>query len=243
MQLLSSDWLKRMVRKSASTPEARIANLFVILQDWLDAPGMREQLLSTSLDADSHRDLNAFLLALVNDAKLGEPEKLAFQLYFILLGALNEETRNPGNSAMTQAGEAAASLIAAARPPRFGKPSMAAVASVAVVAFIAGALLISMPFTSGQPAPVERIVFHEHSVAPVSARPDHLVAIYQMNEKLRAGQCSYPQALMLAAEQRAAFMEGVVNIETLNTATTNLDEVRQLYQKVNCSYAPAAMQL
>lgn len=81
------------------------------------------------------------------------------------------------------------------------------------------------------------------SMAPVTTRPDQLVALYQMNEKLRTGQCSYPQALMLAAEQRATFLEGVVNIDTLNTATTNLDEVSQLYQKVHCSYAPAAMLL
>ena len=242
MQILSSGWLQRMVMKSASSPEARIANLFFILQDWLDAPGMRAQLLSSTMDSDAHRELNAFLLALVTDAKFDAPDKLAFQLYFILLGALNEEDRNPGNNAMTRAGEAAASLIATAKPPRFNKRDrIVAFASVAVTAFITGTLL--MPFISGQPAPVARIALQAPSVMPVSARPDRLATLYQMNEKIRSGQCSYPQALMLAAEQRAAFMEGVVNIDTLNTATTNLDEVIRLYDKVNCSYTPGILLL
>ena len=245
MQMLSSDWLKRMVKKSASTPEARIANVFVILQDWVDAPGMREQLLSASLDAEGHRELNAFLLSLVTDARLGEPEKLAFQLYFILLGALNEEIRNPGNDSLMRAEEAAASLVTASRLPRFNTSRpITAVVSVAMVAFIAGALLVSMSRAPRQASPVEiRIALQVRSITPVTARPDQLVALYQMHEKLRTGQCSYPQALMLAAEQRATFLEGVVNIDTMNTATTNLDEVSQLYQKVNCSYAPAEMLL
>ncbi len=243
MQLLSSDWLKRMVKKSASTPEARIANLFIILQDWLDAPGMREQLQPAYLGANDHQELKAFLLALVTDTKLNEPEKLTFQLYFILLGALNEEIRNPGNNAMVQAGEAASNLIIASKPAIIEKPRTIALASVAVVAILAGTLLTTMPTASEKAPPLERIAPHTRNVTPVSARPDRLVAIYQMHEKIQAGQCSYPQALMLAPEQRAAFLEGVVNIDKLNTATTNLEEVSKLYQKVNCYYAPAAMLL
>lgn len=244
MHILSSDWLKRMVKKSASSPEARIANVFLILQDWLDLPGMHEQLASVALGSDGHRELNAFLLSLVADAKLEEPEKLSFQLYFILIGALNEEIRNPGNNALTQAGEAAANLVAAAKPQRIANSRAIAMASVAMVFLTAGALLAPMLVTSKQHAPLDdRVALQTHGTTPVAARPDQLVALYQLNERIRTGQCSYPQALMLAAEQRAAFMEGVVNIETLDTATTNLDEVSQLYQKVNCSYAPAAMLL
>lgn len=241
MHILSSSWLQRMVGKSASSPEARIANLFTILQDWLDAPGMREQLLATPIGADDHRALNAFLLALVRDTKADAPEKLAFQLYFILLGALNEESRNPGNAAMARAGEAATSLVVAARPARFNqRPRTVAVASVAMVALIAGALLmpVSTPPTP-TPSAENPVALQVRNVTP--PRPDRLAALYQLNEKMRTGQCSYPQALMLAADQRAIFLEGVVNIDALNTATTNLDEVSQLYQKVSCSYAPAAM--
>jgi hypothetical protein len=246
MQLLSSDWLRRMVKKSAKTPEAQIVNLFVILQDWLDAPGMREQLLNTSHDVEAHHHLNSFLHSLVAEANFVEPDKLAFQLYFLLLGALNEEIRNPGCNSMAQAGDAAASLVAAAKPPIIAKSrmlSVASFASVAMIALITGFLLIPSGFRLGQPQQMERAASQSQSGTPAVSRPDTLVALYQMNDKLKAGQCSYPQALMLAADQRAVFMEGVVNIDQLDTASTNLDEVRQLYQKVTCYYAPAAMQI
>lgn len=246
MQLLSIKWLERMVKKSARTPEAQIVNLFVILQDWLEAPGIREQLLNSSFDAEAHHHLNSLLHSLAAEANFVEPDKLAFQLYFLLLGALNEEIRNPGCNSMAQAGDAAASLVAAAKPRLIAKSrilSIASFASVAMIALITGAMLIPSSSRSGMPQQMKQAVSKTQNVTPVASRPDTLVALYQMNDKIKAGQCSYPQALMLAADQRAVFMEGVVNIDQLNMASTNLDEVRQLYQKVTCYYAPAAMQL
>ncbi len=246
MQMLSSKWLERMVKKSARTPEAQIVNLFVILQDWLDAPGIREQLLNTGHDVEAHHHLNSFLHSLVAEASFVEPDKLAFQLYFLLLGALNEEIRNPGSNSMAQAGDAAASLIAAAKPRLIAKSRMlfiASFASVAMIALVTGPMLIPSSFRSGQPQQMKQAASKIQNGTPVVSRPDTLVALYQMNDKIKAGQCSYPQALMLAADQRALFMEGVVNIDQLDTTSTNLDEVRQLYQKVTCYYAPAAMQL
>jgi len=246
MPLLSSDWLKRMVMKSASDPAARIIHLFTILQDWLDAPGMRDQLMADCLDATGRSPLQAFLKTLAAEAGLTDPDKLAFQFHFLLIGAINEELRNPGSQAMTQAGEAAASLIAAAKPSRFSGPRIylaASFASLAIVALVAAPLL--KPVVSGP----QRVPLAAHATLQAQvgqnamARPDALVAIYQMNNKIKSGQCSYPQALMLAADQRSMFMEGVVNIEQLDATSTNLEEVRQLYQKVTCNYAPAAMLL
>lgn len=241
MHIFTSDWLKRMVIKSAASPEARIFNLFGILQDWMEAPGIREQL--SRLDAADHFELHAFIYTLVTDAKLPDSEKLAFQLQFLLLGALSDELRNPGNKAMEQAGEAAAVMIAAAQPAGLNQAHRLAAVSFGMLALMIGAMVlmpISMP-----PEPVlhAKQTIPVHAVIPASAQPDRLAAIYQLHDKLQTGQCSYPQALMMAADQRALFLDGVVNIDRLNTATTNLDEVSQLYQKVDCSFAPAAMLL
>ena len=38
MNILHSDWLVRMIEKSANTPQARMLNFFDILDDWLNAP-------------------------------------------------------------------------------------------------------------------------------------------------------------------------------------------------------------
>ncbi|HEY8085419.1 MAG TPA: hypothetical protein VIE69_07435 [Methylophilaceae bacterium] len=246
MKFLLSDWLKRMVIKSSSLPEARIVNLFVILEDLLEAPGIREQLLSGGLDAESHNDLKAFLLSMAVDAGLKEPNKLALQLCFILIGALNEEMRTPGCQAMARAGEAVSNLLSTAKSPRASR-SRSFSAAVASIFVISGVLLVFMPSHNEQFAPrmVRRIPVANVALntAAITPNPEKLVALYQMHDKIRAGQCSYPQALMLSEPQRAVFMNGVVNIDDLNTAKTNLEEVIQLYQKVDCYYPPAAMLL
>jgi hypothetical protein len=240
MQIFPSDWLNRMILKSSASPEKRILNLFTILQDWLDAPGIREQFLSAPLD--HHQELNELLLSLAIDTKLPEPKKLAFQLYLILLGALNEEIRHPGSNAISRASEASVKLIDAARPPRLFKSSAFAMASTILISMIGGALLLQMPAAPGNATPVH-LALHRHNPMRPAARPDQLVAIYQMHNQIQAGQCSYPQALMLDANQRAAFLEGVVHIDTLNTTTTDLDEVRRLYQMVDCYYPPLTLAL
>jgi len=239
MHVITSDWLKRMVMKSATNPEARITSLFAILQDWLEAPGMRELLLADNLD---NKKLHAFVFSLVTEAKLLSPEKTAFQLQYMLLGAINAELRNPGNGAMACAGEAAAIIVESARPPRFAKPAIT-MASLVMFVFIVGALLIAMALPQKKAIPVTVRIAPKTDIITVASRPDRLAAIYQMHERIQVGQCSYPQALMLAPEQRAPFMQGVVNIDSLNTASSNLEEVSRLYQKVECSYAPAAMLL
>ncbi len=241
MQILSSEWLKRMVIKSSSSPKARITNLFVILQDWLNAPGIRDQLSSASLDR--HNEVDGLLVHLVTNAKL-EPKKLAFQLHFILLGAINEEIRNPGSNTMDHARAAAASLVAASTPSRIKKSRAFAVAATAMVGVIAGSLLLPISTTSKPVVPVtQHLELQTHNIVPVAVNPDPSVAIYRMHDKIRSAQCLYPQALMLAANQRSVFLEGVVNIDNLKVATTNLDQVSQLYQMVDCYYPPAAMLL
>jgi hypothetical protein len=247
MKFLLSDWLKRMVIKSSSLPEARIVNLFVILEDLLEAPGIREQLLSGGLDAESHNDLKAFLLSMAVDARLKEPDKLALQLCFILIGALNEEVRTPGCQAMERAVEAVSNLVSVAKSPRASTARSFSAAVVASFFVVCGALLVFMPGHNEKAATnmVRRIPIASVALntAPIATNPEKLVALYQMHDKIRAGQCSYPQALMLSEPQRAVFMNGVVNIDDLNTAKTNLEEVIQLYQKVDCYYPPAAMLL
>lgn len=55
--------------------------------------------------------------------------------------------------------------------------------------------------------------------------------------------CSYPQALMLPSEQRAPFIERVVNGNVGGLQPESMAMVNQLYQKLDCYYPPAAMLL
>jgi hypothetical protein len=241
MHVFTSDWLQRMVMKSSHAPANRIVNLFFILQDWMDAPGIREQL--NAIDFSSQATLKVFIHTLVTDAGLSDPEKLSFQLQFLLIGALNDELRNPGSQAFARAATAATVMVDAAKPVQAVKAHALAAISFGFIAVMVGVLAI-MPLSQQSESPqTPQLATPIHNVAIVSPRPDRLAAIYQLHDRLQTGQCSYPQALMLAADQRALFLDGVVNIDRLNTTASNLDEVTQLYKKVDCSYAPAAMQL
>ena len=44
MDILNSDWLVNMLKKSSGTPHGRLLSLFEILEDWLNAPNIAEQI-------------------------------------------------------------------------------------------------------------------------------------------------------------------------------------------------------
>lgn len=242
MNILFSDWLKRMVEKAGSTPQARIDALFKILQDWTDAPGMRQRLQEAPLSEADHRALKAYLLQLVLACGVSNPESVSGQLYLILLGALSEEMRNPHSHALSHAGQAANLLVARQAASRTGaRSAMVAVASVLVVA---SALVLYVPTLERRSQiETESPGFSRIALATVATNPDRVAALYQMHDKIQTGQCGYPQALMLPPEQRALFLENVVSLDKGKIAPESFMLVSQLYQKVDCYYPPAAMLL
>jgi hypothetical protein len=238
MNIFSSGWLQRMVDKAGNTPARRIQVLFQILQDWSDVPGFRQQLHDVMSDKTGQRALKAYLLQLVEASKVTHSDLVASQVHMILLGALNEELRQPGSQALEHAGQAAVLLINAQLPAR--KVSYGRMAIAASVMLMAGVL--ALLYTGQQP---EQISMHPQTIAAISAAPspESVAALYRMHEKMQAANCSYPQALMMAPEQRAPFLENVVDGNIGKMQPEALIMVSQLYQKVDCYYPPAAMLL
>lgn len=240
MEILSSDWLRRMVDRAAATPRGRIVALFGVLQDWMDAPGIRQLLQAESLTDAGQREIKTYLLHLATGAGVSNPEILASQLTLVLFGALNEELRNPGSGALLQAGQAAELLVAGhiykrrspQRSVRYMAPVTAALAAIALLMPYPGSLV---PVEQHRPQPVRAI--------PVVSNPDQVAAIYHMHDAMRAGDCWYPQALMLPPEQRAVYLDHVISGSVEKLAPETLVMVNQLYQKVQCYYPPAAMLL
>lgn len=239
MNIFSSGWLQRMVDKAGTTPASRIHALFQILQDWVDVPGMRQQLQDAPLDEAAQRALKAYLLQLVQASGVTHPGMVAGQLYMILLGALNETMREPASQALEHGGKAALLLVNAQLPGR--RVSRGNLAIAASVVLTVGAL--SLLIARQQQLPVvarPSLVAAAVSAAP---SPDRLAAFYHLHEQIRAANCSYPQALMLAPEQRAPFLENVVDGDVADIQPESMVMVSQLYQKVDCYYPPAAMLL
>jgi hypothetical protein len=240
MEILSSDWLRRMADRAAATPRGRIMALFGVLQDWMDAPGIRQLLQAESLTDAGQREIKTYLLHLATGAGVSNPEVLASQLSLVLFGALNEELRNPGSGALLQAGQAADLLVAGHIDTRRSPQRYVRHIAPLTVALVAIAVLMPYPDSL---APVEQLRPQPVRTIPTVSNPDQVAAIYHMHDAMRAGDCGYPQALMLPPEQRAVYLEHVISGSVERLAPETLVMVNQLYQKVQCYYPPAAMLL
>lgn len=242
MKILASGWLQRMAQKAGTTPQARMLALFDILQDWVEAPSMQQSLLDAAPVNADQSGLRTFLVQLAVKAGASDADALASQLYSILLGALREELRDPDRQALFHARLAAERLIASqmkSRAPMRGVMVVSATALAMLLLLSVFAFNIKRQASSFAPLPVAMA----KARMPDTLNPDQVAAVYHMHDKIRAGECGYPQALMLPPEQRAVYMENVVSGNGNHLMPATLVLVNQLYQRVDCYYPPAAMLL
>lgn len=240
MDILNSAWLINMLQKSSKKPQQRLLSLFDVLADWINAPHIRESLSLPLQEPSSSGSLLNFLTeqAKTSGAKL--PEALAQQLYFIALGALHEELRNPGTATISHAKIAAQALINAQtqREP-VSKPVKYGVAAGLMLAIVTGALLLNIPTQAShvviiQPAQA-RMALQEDAPGPA-----HTAEMYAVAEQMRKGTCQFPEALQLPDSEKTVYMENVVG----GQATTNAKDeaiVKKLMEKVRCNYTPMLM--
>ncbi len=238
-ELLDSDWLLRMGSKAAHSPQARLTVLFDILDDWLDAPRLRTALADGDLRRGEQDDDSRLLDYLVGNAAaagLHEPQTVAEQLQLLLLGAMHAELRTPDSGAMRQARDAAAELVRAAAPAR--RPVRHPAAWGTALALLLMLPLLRPDDAPQTPAPAAAA---QRVVLAAQASSLQLAAFDQARERQRRGICQYPQALMLPAEHRAMFLEGVIGGAFRTGSAEQAEILLQLAQKVECAYAPAAM--
>lgn len=131
MDILNSDWLINMLKKSSKSPHERLLSLFDILGDWLNAPNVAESLRANIAQNQTSQAISSILEAYLSQqaalAGAEEPEMLAHQLYFMLLAAIQESVRSPqpvgfsknSTSSFTHAKNAAIALITAQTKPKF----------------------------------------------------------------------------------------------------------------------------
>jgi len=240
--MLHSDWLLKMLDKCGRTPRQRILGLFDVLQDWTNAPGLQstDPVLAGTEDA-----LIAYLTRQAAAQQLPEPDILATQIYFIALGVLQMARADTPGDGFLQGKQAAAILLDAHRPALpLGSGAVAATASVFVIGialFLAGG---NEPIGSADnvallPASVSIPALQSMEVSTNNS-PDQVASLHDSLERIRRGVCQYPQALMLAPEARAVFLENVVN-GSVPVDADQMREARQLMQKVECYYPPVAM--
>jgi hypothetical protein len=243
MDILNSSWFVSMLKKSGSSPQARLMSLFDILGDWLQAPNMRELVIGQQGIATApSNELLDYLTAQARACGVQMPELLAQQLYFMARGALQEALMSDTAATIENAKEAASALIRAQseKEPRT-IPGFAIAASFLVVTGLCGGLLLYI----WQGGPTQTLAESIGQASTMVARtemanPANTADIYAAMEQMRKGVCQFPEALQLPWPEQKVYVELVVD----GLIPTTLEEqalARTLIQKVRCNYTPMLM--
>jgi hypothetical protein len=104
LDILNSDWLINMLKKSSKTPHGRLLSLFEVLDDWLDLlstaqPNIADQIRARTATASNSHQLQDYLTIEAAKAGAAMPEMLANQLYFMAISAAQERlhANTPGH--------------------------------------------------------------------------------------------------------------------------------------------------
>lgn len=246
MDILNSDWLIRMLEKSSQTPHGRLLSLFDVLDDWLEAPSIREQVRNDFYTTTQASLLRDFLSTEAAKAGAAMPEMLANQLFYMAIAAAQEKLQANNHNSMRHAKNAANALISAQTKKEFRitKPSAYAIAvSFAGTVIIAGSLLI---LNSSQATKTQQIAISQPLVQPVSATsgsiasPEQTAALIARIEQMRHGTCYYFEALQLPDNLKGIYINIVVNGQ-VSTDPYEQKMAMELIEKTRCNYTPMLM--
>lgn len=243
MDILNSQWFLSMLMKSGKTPQQRLLGMYDVLDDWLRAPLIREQL--NTYTPFYPKPSEALLDYLMHEARAcgsKTPEALAQQLYFIAMAALNEASSNPACGSIAHAKVAAEALLQAqkkknlstSKPFAYGlAASLATFFAIGGIAYSSLATAPEVPvITAAKPAPITN--------ASLMASPAQTAELLASLEQMRKGTCHFPEALQLPDSEKAVYLENLVGGQiTVNAKEQEL--VRRLMEKVRCNYTPMLM--
>jgi len=245
MDILNSTWLIKMLEKSSQTPHGRLLGLFDILEDWLEAPRIREQ-IDTKLTATSHAHLLQDFLAL-EAAKAGAamPEVLASQLYFMAVAATQEKLLANNHASLSHAKSAAKALIAAQTKKEFHitkSSAYAVAASFLGVLIVTGSLYVFYP----NHGPVKQLAALQPlsptvlETSELTASPEQTAALMAQIELMRHGNCQLIEAIQLPDNLKGIYLNMVVNGQ-VSTNPREQQIAMELIKKTRCNYTPMLM--
>ncbi len=254
MDILNSDWLIKMLEKSSSTPDGRLLSLFDILDDWLDAPNIREQ-INTQFSKKSHAHLlQNYLTTEAAKAGASMPEMLANQLYFMAIAATQEKLQSSNHKSLRHAKSAASALISAQTKKEFhiAKSSAYTIAASFLAAFIVAGSLFMFNLnqaTLKQAIEQKQVALSrpliQAAIAPsanseLTASPEQTAALMAQLELMRHGNCQLIEAIQLPDDQKGIYLNMVVNGQ-VSTDPHEQQVAIELIKKTRCNYTPMLM--
>ena len=257
MDILNSDWLIGMLKKSSNTPHGRLLCLFEILEDWLDLlnatqPNIAEQIKAKTFKQSTSHQLQDYLTIEAAKAGAAMPEMLANQLYFMAVSAAQERLQANNHAGLSHAKSAANALILAQTKKEFHitkSTAYAIAASFLGILVVAGALysnqnirqnlnqvaeknsVSNMPIQSAIPQLVS---------ADNLADPEQTAALMAQIELMRHGNCQLIEAIQLPDQYKGIYLNMVVN----GQVSTNPAEQKiafALLKQTRCNYTPLLM--
>ena len=252
LDLINSEWLIHMLKKSSSKPQLRLLNLFDILEDWLDAPSVLQTnshpATFTSVTDTNKNHLQTFLTLEAAKAGAALPEMLANQLYFMAIAAAEEKIHAKNPLSLSHAKNAAIALISAQTEKdfRIAKSSAyALVASFLGALVVTGSLFIFNQTDNKLDHPADSKIAQIKPIV-VAVVPSQMASAQQTSaliaqiDQMRKGNCQLIEALQLPDSYKKVYFENIV----LGQISTNLNDqklVHQLLDMVRCNYTPMLM--
>lgn len=245
MDILNSTWLVRMLEKSSPTPHGRLLSLFDILEDWLEAPSIREQLNGQFSKPKNAKILQNFLSAEAAKAGAVMPEILANQLYFMAISAINDtlevNIHEASSRSFIHARSAANALILAQTQKEFHIKKSSAYAVAA--SFFVAIIVVGSWFTlreSSAPAMLAQTSSQATLVALPIASPDQTAALMAQLEQMRHGNCQLIEAIQLPDKVKGIYLNMVVNGQVSTDPQEQLIAM-ELLKNTRCNYTPMLM--
>jgi hypothetical protein len=214
MQLLESEWFFRMVDEQDSTPAGRLVAVFTVAEQWISAPGIREQIIGVPSITEKLKD---YLTRTAVSVGVSNPTMLSAQLLMLLQGAIAEELRNPEVHALQYAATAAQVVVARAcranRKKRLVQWSAAAsvlVSAMAVLLWQAHTPLTKVPTLAYIP---DETFMRTAMPMPGGVDPSMMAAAFTLQKKVDHGICPAPRLVNLPSSQVTAYMN-VISFRT-----------------------------
>lgn len=246
MQILNSEWLIKMLKKSGSTPEINLLSLFEILSDWLEAPQIHTALKQETTNNEKPYLLIDYLSKRAKEAGAVMPEMLAEQLVFIAKSALKDRIQNGEGQSFVHAKQVAKALISAQceqEAIQLKKSTIYSALAIFVGVFTIGALFYTHQQTEPNQTVATSSMFEQtnsKAIEDVAGNPKETADMYASIETMRGGDCQYIEALQIPDADKKIYLENVVGGQVPTNVHDQL--IAQHYlQKIRCNYTPMLM--
>jgi hypothetical protein len=257
MDILNSDWLISMLKKSSSTPHGRLLSLFEILEDWLDLlitaqPNIADQIRASTTTASNSHQLQDYLAIEAAKAGAAMPEMLASQLYFMAISAAQERLQANNHAGFDHAKSAAHALIIAQTKQEFhiSKSTVYGIAaSFLGILVVAGALYSNQNIGQSLTQTPEKNVASNMPIqaaipqlvsADNLANPEQTAALMAQVELMRHGNCQLIEAIQLPDQYKGIYLNMVVNGQ-VSTDPREQKIAFALLKQTRCNYTPMLM--